>query len=411
MKDIPNAIIFQRKQREELFNEKEFEFLFKKETTKVAVFKNLSKRLDSSILESKEQFFLAQKKSDFFIFADHFLLDCMAYIMTCFELKWLNKKEFDILKMRFEKEFLNNINYNYSLFFIRPSLRKVQENFTLNESTDFRFWEKKTKFLETSYKMFAKIYTEYSLENKKEWQIIKSDELKKQQDFIIKKNITNMNDKLSNTETVRKLFSKHSSKPADILLEAILNFFKRMPSNYVVQNLKDIEFICMNDECYKKYNISENNLKSILINFGNLEDLNISSITGLVAHLFALIDISYPEKANLSPQEWLEIDLYSDDVARRWGFEQEVNDLRKIRPQKIPCEIKYPDTVINTSVHNKKFESDILLLKNNSDDMHDRIWYVDRFSVLCELSNLRKKYIRNIHILTNNYREEDIKKI
>lgn len=220
-----------------------------------------------------------------------------------------------------------------------------------------------------------------------------------------------MNDKLSNIKTVKKLFSEHSSKPTDILLEAISNFFNKMTKDYILQISKKVEFICMNDEYYKKYSIPEDNSKTILINFGNLNDLNISSITGLVAHLFALIDIGDHEKTSLSPQEWLKIDLSSDDMVCGWGFENEVNDLRKIRPQKIPCEIKYPDIIVNNSVSSKKFESDIFSLSNNYTTPSDKIWYVDRFSVLCVLSNLRKKNVKNIHILTNNYMKEEVEQL
>ena len=188
-----------------------------------------------------------------------------------------------------------------------------------------------------------------------------------------------------------------------------------MPDNYVIQISKDTEFICMKDDSYKRYNILENNSKSILINFGNLEDLDISSITGLVAHLFALIDIGYHKETNLSPQEWLKIDLYSDDVARDWGFEKEVNDLRKIRPQKLPREIRYPDVVVNTSIPNKKFESDVSSLLSNctnpSKKICDKIWYVDKFSVLCDLSDLKKEGVKNIHILTHNYKKQHFERL
>jgi hypothetical protein len=44
--------------------------------------------------------------------------------------------------------------------------------------------------------------------------------------------------------------------------------------------------------------------------------------------------------------------------------------------------------------------NDIFSLLNNyanhSDNINDKIWYVDRFSVLCDLSNLRKENVKNI---------------
>lgn len=221
-----------------------------------------------------------------------------------------------------------------------------------------------------------------------------------------------MNSKPLNQDVIRKLFSNQGSDPDGILLEAIFNFFKKMPDDYVSHNLKNTEFICINNNSCIKYNILEDNQKSILINFGHLDDLDISSITGLVAHLFALINIDYHKKVDLEPEEWLDIDLYSDDIAREWGFKKEVDDLRKIRSQKIPNQIKYPEIMINTSVPNKQFESDIFSLLDNdsspSNEINNKIWYVDRFSVLCDLQDLRENKIENIHILTNKYKINDL---
>ncbi|HED37340.1 MAG TPA: hypothetical protein ENI76_03725 [Ignavibacteria bacterium] len=187
LKDTPNIIVFPRQHRKELFNEKEFKLFAKKEIVKVTVFKNLSERLETSVCETKKQFQLTKKKSNSFIVADHFLPDCMAYITTCFELGWLNKNEFDILRKRFKKEFLNNVNFGYSVFLIKPSFRKVQENFASDSLNNSRFWEQKTNFLKIAYRMFAKIYTEYSPNNINEWQIIRSNKFEEQKSFILKK--------------------------------------------------------------------------------------------------------------------------------------------------------------------------------------------------------------------------------
>jgi len=186
VKDLPNVIVFPRQHRKELFSEQEFELLYKNNMTEVAVFTNLSERLKSSISETKKQFRFSQNNPDSIILADHFVLDCMAYIMTCFKLGWLNDKEFDILKRRFEKEFLQKTNFNYSLLFIKPSIEEVRKNFTENNDQNSRIWERKTKFLETSHEMFSKIYTQYCLDNKNNWKIINSDSFEKQKDFIIK---------------------------------------------------------------------------------------------------------------------------------------------------------------------------------------------------------------------------------
>ena len=69
--------------------------------------------------------------------------------------------------------------------------------------------------------------------------------------------------------------------------------------------------------------------------------------------------------------------------------------------------------MINTSVPNKQFESDIFSLLNNhsgpSSELNNKIWYIDRFSVLCDLQDLREYKIKNIHILTDKYRMKDLK--
>lgn len=186
VKDLHNVRVFPRQNRKELFNEQEFKLLYKNNTIEVAVFKNLSERLKSSISETKKQFEFSQNNPNFIILADHFILDCMAYIMTCYKLGWLNNKEFDILKRRFEKEFIQKTDFNYYLFFIKPSIEEVRKNFTKNNDKNSRIWERKTKFLETSHEMFSKTYTHYCSDNKNNWKIIDNDSFKNQKDFIIK---------------------------------------------------------------------------------------------------------------------------------------------------------------------------------------------------------------------------------
>lgn len=216
-------------------------------------------------------------------------------------------------------------------------------------------------------------------------------------------------------DTIKKLFNSDGICPTQVLLKAVSDFFNIMPKKFFHEISEKIEFISMTEDDYRIYNIEEIGKKSILISFGNLEDLNSSSITGLVAHLFALIDIGCHEKIAPKGQEWLEMDLYSDDIARNWGFKKEIDDLRKIRPQKIPNEVDYPDIVISNSILKKEFNDDvrsILSEYNQISDIKidsDKFWYVDKFSMFCSLDYLRKNNVKNLYIITNKYKKENLK--
>lgn len=97
LKEYPGIILCTRQCRNELFNNQEYELLAKDQSQKVKVLENLSTRLNVSLYdETKRQIALAEEHLSDIIIADHFLLDCMAYIMACFDLGWLTKIGLDV---------------------------------------------------------------------------------------------------------------------------------------------------------------------------------------------------------------------------------------------------------------------------------------------------------------------------
>lgn len=224
------------------------------------------------------------------------------------------------------------------------------------------------------------------------------------------------NNRQENLEIVKGFFDLNKIKPN--LLEAFLEFLDRMPLGLLKKIQDGISCVDMANTTSKTYKVQDNPKSDVLICFGDISDLQHSSSVGLIAHLFALIYIRYHENPIPIGEEWLKIDLYSDQVAKGWGFKSEIEDLRKIRPQKIPAEMKYADIVIKSSVPNKKFGADIcsVLNKNNEflsnkTSIVNKIWYVDRFSMICGLRSLRENSTDSLYIFTNKYIEKELEEI
>lgn len=178
---------------------------------------------------------------------------------------------------------------------------------------------------------------------------------------------------------------------------------------------QNVDFLILDSKSYIKYDIGQKGeLLRTLIVINNADDLSNSALFGLITHLFALYSIGYDR--NLAPRGkcWLMTDLYSDEVAKSWGFKNEIEDLRKIRQQKLPDEVQYPSIVIDHSVPNKRFNTDIQLVLNEHGiplPGKERVWYVDRFSMLCSLHNLRKIGTKSLHIFTDKYTKQGLNKI
>ena len=196
-------------------------------------------------------------------------------------------------------------------------------------------------------------------------------------------------------------------------------FFEKITGDLKKQFLNEVEVQVLGDLRLNKYDINQFNdkLQSLIV-IGRLDDLNNKAIIGLIAHLYGLIYIGYDKNSVPKGKEWLRIDLYSDEVAKRWGFREEVEELRKIRPQKIPCEVEYPDIVIGHSAPSREFDVDIRSALNkhgkcslNNGQTRVKVWYIDKFSMLCSLCNLRKIGTESLHIFTDKYTKEGLNKI
>ncbi|MEX0918343.1 MAG: hypothetical protein WDZ85_00010 [Candidatus Paceibacterota bacterium] len=195
---------------------------------------------------------------------------------------------------------------------------------------------------------------------------------------------------------------------------AIHRCFDKLPIELRKEVEENIDFLFLNSTSHTEYSLDKPDALNILIVINDVDDLSNSALRGLIAHLFALVHIKYHKSGILNGEEWLKIDLYSDDVAKDWGFKEEVEEIRKIRPQKIPEEVTYPNLVINHSASRKKFDADIqsILSKQNILTRNDkRIWYVDRFSMICDIQNLSKLGINHLHILTDKYTYNELRKI
>lgn len=216
-----------------------------------------------------------------------------------------------------------------------------------------------------------------------------------------------------NTKRITEKFFNFNNIEVD-LLKGFSDFLDRMPNNILKNIQSKVDCIDMTNIPNNRYEIKDGGKKDILIAFGNRHDLQHSSIVGLIAHLFALISIDYHNNSASTGKKWLMIDLYSDNIAKQWGFVNEVQNLRKIRPQKIPDKIEYPKIVVNHSVSKQKFKDDLkAVLKKINKPLSPKImmWYIDRFSMICSLQNLRKNGIKTLYIVTDKYTKERLKEI
>ena len=175
LRDEINIVIIPRKPREELFTQEEFKLLVNGKNRKVPVFNNLMKRLKISIDETREQMEFAIRNDSNCVFADQFLLDCRAYIKTCYKLQWLSFEDYKLLDQRFISSFDILSNYNYHGFFLKPSFKNVKEKFLSSCLDGSRYWEKKSNYLKTSYDIFSELYEVFVEENPENWCMITED--------------------------------------------------------------------------------------------------------------------------------------------------------------------------------------------------------------------------------------------
>lgn len=196
-----------------------------------------------------------------------------------------------------------------------------------------------------------------------------------------------------------------------IKVDRALNyFFEKITNDLRNKFLNEIE-VRIPEEALNKCDINqfEDKTQSLII-IGRLSDLNSKAIIGLIAHLYGLIYIGYSRSLVPKGKEWLRVDLHSDEVAKSWGFKTEVEELRKIRPQKIPIQLDYEIPILEYSVPDFEFKKDLSnilnKISNESFVARNRILYIGKFSSVCNIESLRKCLIKYLYIITNFYTQD-----
>lgn len=216
-----------------------------------------------------------------------------------------------------------------------------------------------------------------------------------------------------NIESIEKK-NKLSEQGSQIRI-AMAKFSEKLPQKLKTEFISDVDILPVGNFPMTTYNISNSNKKSLIV-LGQLNDLNDNAVIGLIAHLYGLISIGY-DKKNVSEGEiWLQTDLYADDLARSWGFEEEVDELRKIRPQNIPIKLEYDLPVMKYSAREITFARDMKTIldsfSNGSNKTtflcKNRILYTGKFSLVCSIELLRNELIDNLIVITQSYKYSDL---
>ncbi len=201
----------------------------------------------------------------------------------------------------------------------------------------------------------------------------------------------------------------HTNQQIKIRITQMLSlFFKKITKDLRNKFLAEVQVQIVGEWPFNKYNINlfKDKIQSLVI-IGRLDDLTNKALVGLIAHLYGLIYANYDKKPVPKGQAWLRADLYSDDIAVGWGFKEEVEELRKVRPQQIPSKVDYKLPILEHSVPDLKFAEDLNrvfdLISNDSFVSENRILYTGRFSLVCNIESLRKILIRNLYIITSDY--------
>lgn len=185
-------------------------------------------------------------------------------------------------------------------------------------------------------------------------------------------------------------------------------FISRSTFKEIDEIIYETKFLAINDLPFvllKLHDIKKEKKRLVII--GDLSDLSQSATIGLLAHLFALLYMDYDKNPAPRGENWLKMDLHSDEIAREWGFRKEIDELRRIRPQKIPASLNYNDAILEHSVMDYSFREDVnsSLLVNSSSNFQkkSRILFTSRFSIVCNIEKLKKEQIANLIVVTNNY--------
>jgi hypothetical protein len=144
---------------------------------------------------------------------------------------------------------------------------------------------------------------------------------------------------------------------------------------------------------------------SRLMIFGFIDDLADTALIGLVVHLFGLIAKDFDKNFPVRGEDKLKNDLAADELAKEWGFREEMEAFRKVRPYGAPEDFEYPPVVLNCSKYNEKFSQLInkfLADKKILRQSHGaRIIYTERFSLVCDLGALNDQAVESLIIINN----------
>ena len=182
----------------------------------------------------------------------------------------------------------------------------------------------------------------------------------------------------------------------------------------LVSLLKHTEVVVLGQNLVHKQRITN---RFRLMIFGFIDDLTDFALIGLVVHLFGLIVKDFDKNYPVKGEDKLKNDLVADELAKKWGFREEMNAFRKARPYRAPEDFKYPLGVLDCSKYNKKFSdlfNNILTDKKILRHSHKaRIIYTERFSLVCDLGALSDQTVESLIIINNfnNMTEDRLKNI
>ncbi|MEI6498435.1 MAG: hypothetical protein WCO23_00545 [bacterium] len=172
--------------------------------------------------------------------------------------------------------------------------------------------------------------------------------------------------------------------------------------------------VVMGHNLVYKHRITSNQRLMI---FGFIGDLTDTALIGLVVHLFGLIAMDFDKNFPVKGEDRLKNDLIADELAKEWGFREEIEAFRKARPYGTPKDFEYPGLVLNCSKYNQKFSQlvdNFLANKKILQQGHvTRIIYTERFSLVCDLRALKDQSIGLLIIINNfnNMKEDELDKI
>jgi len=137
-----------------------------------------------------------------------------------------------------------------------------------------------------------------------------------------------------------------------------------------------------------------------LIIYGSIIDLNEDAIMGLIAHLYALLQIDFDvHPYPFNSETFYQLDKNADALARKWGFLREISQLRKKRPQKLIEKLFYNKPILKQSIPNEFFFN-----KQNKfifESQNEAILYLHSFSTGIAIKKIRTEF-NAIKIITNN---------